>query len=62
MARAEGRTFAGKEQKPDLWTWRSIREWLQMRHGGSIAPHELRAAELKWRKIFADCGWSVKGE
>ena len=62
MPRSDGRSFGAQGQQPQLWTWRSIREWLQARHGGAIPPHELRAAELKWRKIFASAGWSVKGE
>lgn len=43
-------------------TWRAIRTWIENKHGGSYKPHELRQMELKWRRIFANAGFSVKGQ
>lgn len=47
---------------PGAWTWQKIREYLNDRYGGHLPPHELRASEIKWRKIFSSVGWSVKGQ
>jgi hypothetical protein len=61
MARPDGRSFSGADKKV-LWTWESIRRWMTDRHGGALAQAELRALEVKWRKICAASGWSVKGQ
>ena len=45
-----------------LWTWESLRTWMASKHGGTYRPHELRAIELKWRRIFSEAGFSVKGQ
>lgn len=42
-------------------TWRQIREQMEAQYARSYNPAELRSMELKWRRIFAECGWSVKG-
>lgn len=44
------------------WTWQKIRTYMQDKYGGTYSTHELRAMEIKWRKIFAQAGWSVKGQ
>lgn len=44
------------------WTWFSIRMYLQDKYGGSYSKQELRDLEVKWRRIFASAGWSVKGQ
>lgn len=55
-----GRSFGSGG--PQLRTWRQVRQYIADRHRGNLGDHELRAIEVKWRKIFAAAGWSVKGE
>lgn len=69
MARSErGRSFGERsttEGDPaSVWprTWRSIRDYMDAKYLGSYQPGELRAMEIKWRKIFVSVGWSVKGQ
>lgn len=45
-----------------LWTWESIRTWMNSKHGATYRSGELRALELKWRRIFSEAGFSVKGQ
>jgi hypothetical protein len=61
MARGEGRSFGSGTGAPQ-WTWRKLRQYMNDRYGGQLPEAELRALEVKWRKIFAAAGWSVKGE
>lgn len=42
-------------------TWRQIREQLEGQYGRFYNSTELRASENKWRRIFAEAGFSVKG-
>jgi hypothetical protein len=44
------------------WTWHTIREYMGDKYGNHYPAHELRAMEVKWRKICADAGWSIKGQ
>jgi hypothetical protein len=45
-----------------VWTWSKIREYMADKYGHSYTVHDLRAMEIKWRRIFADAGWRVKGQ
>lgn len=54
------RIFDGTGQQP-MWTWRKINEHMVDKYGHSYTAHELRAMEVKWRRIFAEAGWRVKG-
>lgn len=42
-------------------SWRQIRERMEAQYLRTYTPNELRAMEIKWRRIFAEAGWSVKG-
>lgn len=45
-----------------LWTWQSLREWINSKYAGAYTQHDLRQMELKWRRIFSRAGFSVKGQ
>lgn len=43
-------------------TWHELRQEMAASYGKWYTPGELRAMELKWRRAFAEAGFSVKGE
>lgn len=43
-------------------TWHKINEYMADQYLRWYTPAELRQMEVKWRRIFAEAGWSVKGE
>lgn len=47
-------------QKPAEATWAGIRTAMKNAYGQWYKDHELAQMELKWRRIFAECGWDVK--
>jgi len=57
----ELRTFEGTGLQAHL-TWAKIREQLQAKYGHSYTERELRDMELKWKRIFIEAGWDVRGQ
>lgn len=45
-----------------IWNWGKIREFMKSRYGQWYTDADLRAMEVKWRKIFSAAGWKVKGQ
>lgn len=52
----------GSVIKPQERTWFQIREELKATYGKWYPAKDLRASEIKWRRICAEVGWSVKGQ
>lgn len=48
-------------ERPKERTWHRIRQELQATYGKWYSPGDLRTMEVKWRRIFAETGWNVKG-
>lgn len=55
-------TLDAPEPRKPLWTWRKIRVHMKDHYGVWYSDTELRALEVKWKRAFADAGWTVKGE
>lgn len=53
--------FGANAAPPQQWTWTKIRTYMADKYGQYYTPGELRAMETKWKRAFAEAGWSVKG-
>lgn len=48
-------------ERPQERTWHGIRQELLANYGKWYSPGDLRTMEVKWRRIFAEAGWNMKG-
>lgn len=62
MSQRQGLHQFDGDSAPQQWTWSKLRTYMADKYGKYYTPGELRAMEIKWKRAFAEAGWSVKGQ
>lgn len=60
-AQRVGNQLSPQAQRPEEMTWHNIRVNMSHTYGKWYTARDLKEMENKWRRIFSDAGWSMKG-